>query len=101
MPSVGIFNIFGNLEHLPLLYLSFGGATNLHPYLNNIFHQQIEVPTMPNKLENLSGWYAKAPPGKVKCLLCEASFTKKTNEDAESLGYEGPFGICDKGVLLC
>ena len=36
---------------------------------------------------------------KVKCLLCEASFTKKATRMLSHLGYEGPYGICDKGVL--
>jgi hypothetical protein len=56
---------------------------------------------MPEKLENLSDWYAEAPPGKVKCLMCEASFMKKPTRMLSHLGYEGPSGVCDKGVSLC
>jgi hypothetical protein len=54
---------------------------------------------MPDKLENSSGWYAEAPPGKVKCSMCEASFAKKGM--LSHLGYEGLLGIHDKGVSLC
>ena len=75
--SAGCWDSFENLKHLSLLYLSFNGATNLHPYLNDIFHQQIEVPTMPDKLENSSGCYTEALLEKVKCLMCEGSFAKK------------------------
>jgi hypothetical protein len=57
VPGARCRDFFGNLEHLPLLYLSFGGATNLHPYSNNFYHQQIEVPMMPDKLKNSSDWY--------------------------------------------
>ena len=99
MPGVRIPSV--NLEHLSLLYLSFGGATNLYPYLNNFFHRQIEVPTMPDKLENSWAWYAKGTIGKVKCLMCEASFAKKGMGILSHLGYEGPNGVHDKGVLLC
>jgi hypothetical protein len=56
---------------------------------------------MPDKLENSSGWYAEAPPRKVKCLLCEASFAKKVTRMLSHLGYEGPYSIRDKGVSLC
>jgi hypothetical protein len=56
---------------------------------------------MPDKLENSSGWYAEASPGKVKCLLCEASFGKKATRMLSHLGYEGPCGVRDKGVSLC
>ena len=56
---------------------------------------------MPNKLENLSGWYAEAPLEKVKCLLCKASFVKKATKMLNYLGYEGPYGVCNKGVSLC
>jgi hypothetical protein len=56
---------------------------------------------MPDKLENLSGWYAKATTRKVKCLLCEASFAKKATRMLSHLGYEGPCGLRDKGVSLC
>jgi hypothetical protein len=99
--STGCQDSFENLEHLPLLYLSFGDATNLHPYSNNIFHRQIEVPMMPHKLENLSGWYAEATTRKVKCLLYEASFAKKVTRMLSHLGYEGPCSVRDKGVSLC
>jgi hypothetical protein len=56
---------------------------------------------MPDKLENSWGWYAEATLGKVKCLLCEASFVKKASRMLSHLGYEGPYGIPDKGVSLC
>jgi hypothetical protein len=56
---------------------------------------------MPDKLENLSGWYAEATLEKVKCLLCEASFARKASRMLTHLGYEGPHSIRDKGVLLC
>jgi hypothetical protein len=52
-------------------------------------------------LENLSGWYAEAPPGKVKCLMSQASLAKKATTMLSHLGYEGPLGVHDKGVLLC
>ena len=38
---------------------------------------------------------------KVKCLLCEASFAKKGTRMLSHLGYEGPYGIQNKGVSLC
>jgi hypothetical protein len=56
---------------------------------------------MLDKLENLSGWYAEAPPRKVKCLMCEASFVKKSTRMLSHLGYEGPSSVRDKGVSLC
>jgi hypothetical protein len=56
---------------------------------------------MPDKLENSSGWYAETTIGKVKCLLCEASFAKKAMRMLSHLGYEGPCGVCNKGVSLC
>jgi hypothetical protein len=56
---------------------------------------------MPNKLENLWGWYAEGTTGTVKCLLCEASFVKKGTRMLSHLGYEGPYGVRDKGVSLC
>jgi hypothetical protein len=56
---------------------------------------------MPEKLENWSGWYAEAPLRKVKCLMCEAFFARKPTRMLSHLGYEGPSGICDKGVSLC
>jgi hypothetical protein len=56
---------------------------------------------MPDKLENSSGWYAEGTTGKVKCLLCEASFAKKGTRMLSHLGYEGPYGVRDKGVPLC
>jgi hypothetical protein len=56
---------------------------------------------MPDKLENSSGWYAEATTKKVKFLLCEASFAKKAMRMLSHLGYEGPCGVRDKGVLLC
>jgi hypothetical protein len=56
---------------------------------------------MPNKLENSWGWYAEGTTGKVKCLLCEASFAKKGTRMLSHLGYEGPCGIHDKGISLC
>jgi hypothetical protein len=56
---------------------------------------------MLDKLENLSGWYVEATTGKVKCLLCEAFFAKKTSRMLSHLGYEGPCGVRDKDVLLC
>jgi hypothetical protein len=56
---------------------------------------------MLDKLENSLDWYAEAPPEKVKCLLCEASFGKKATRMLSHLGHEGPCGICNKGVLLC
>ena len=99
--SVGCQDSFENLEHLSLLYSSFGNATNLHPYSNNFFHRQIEVPMMLNKLENMWAWYVGGIIGKVKCLLYEASFVKKGTRMLSHLGYEGPNGIHDKGVSLC
>jgi hypothetical protein len=98
---LGVRIPFWNLKHLPLLYLSFGGATNLHPYSNNIYYRHIEVPTIPEKLQNWLGWYAEASPMKVKCLMCEALFARKLTRMLSHLGYEGPFGIRDKDVLLC
>jgi hypothetical protein len=56
---------------------------------------------MPDKLENLSGWYAEGTTGKVKCLLCEASFAKKASRMLNHLGYEGLYGVRDKDVSLC
>jgi hypothetical protein len=56
---------------------------------------------MPDKLENSWGWYAEGTTGKVKCLLCEASFAKKGTRMLSHLGYEGPCGVRDKGVSLC
>jgi hypothetical protein len=56
---------------------------------------------MPDKLENSLGWYAKAITGKVKCLLCKASFVKKAMRMLSHLGYEGPYGVRDKGISLC
>jgi hypothetical protein len=56
---------------------------------------------MPDNLENSSGWYAEAHPGKVKFLLCEASFAKKATKMLSHFGYEGPCGVRDKGVSLC
>ena len=40
---------------------------------------------MPNKLENLSGWYIEATIGKVKCLIYEASFAKKATRIQNTL----------------
>jgi hypothetical protein len=56
---------------------------------------------MPDKLENSSGWYTEATTGKVKCLLCEASFVKKASRMLSHLGYEGPKGVRNKGGSLC
>jgi hypothetical protein len=56
---------------------------------------------MLDKLENSSGWYAEASTGKVKCLLCEASFAKKATRMLSHLGYEVPCGVRNKGVSLC
>jgi hypothetical protein len=56
---------------------------------------------MLDKLDNLWGWYAEGTTGKVKCLLCEASFAKKGTRMLSHLGYEGPCGVRDKGVSLC
>jgi hypothetical protein len=56
---------------------------------------------MPDKLENSWGWYAEGITGKVKCLLCKASFAKKGTRMLSHLGYEGPCGVHDKGVSLC
>jgi hypothetical protein len=56
---------------------------------------------MPDKLENSWGWYAEGTTGKVKCLLCEASFAKKGMRMLSHLGYEGPCGVRDKDVSLC
>jgi hypothetical protein len=95
---VGCWDSFRNLGHLPLLYLSFGGATNLQSYLNDLLFRHIEVPTMPN---NWLGWYAEATFGKVKCLICEVVFARKSTRMLSHLGYEGPYSICDKGVSLC
>jgi hypothetical protein len=43
----------------------------------------------------------EAPPGKVKCLLCKASFAKKAMRMLSHLGYEVPSSIRNKGVSLC
>ena len=56
---------------------------------------------MLDKLENSWAWYAEGTIGKVKCLLCKASFAKKGTRMLSHLGYEGPNSIRDKGVLLC
>jgi hypothetical protein len=56
---------------------------------------------MPYKLENSSSWYVEGTTGKVKCLLCEASFAKKGTRMLSHHGYEGPCGVRDKGVSLC
>ena len=56
---------------------------------------------MLDKLENLQGWYVEAPPRKVKCLLCKASFAKKAMRMLSYLGYEGPSSVRDKCVWLC
>jgi hypothetical protein len=56
---------------------------------------------MLDKLENSSGWYTEATTGKIKCLMCEASFAKKATRLLAHLEYEGPYGVRDKGVLLC
>jgi hypothetical protein len=56
---------------------------------------------MLEKLENWSGWYAEAPSRKVKYLMCEALFARKPTRMLRHLGYQGPSGICNKGVLLC
>ena len=36
----------------------------------------------------------------MKCLLYEASFAKTATRMLSHLGYEGPFGVCNKGILL-
>jgi hypothetical protein len=41
---------------------------------------------MPYKLENSSCWYAEATLGKVKCLVCEASFARKVSRMLSHLG---------------
>jgi hypothetical protein len=56
---------------------------------------------MPGKLENSSGWYVEATLRKVKCLLCKAFFARKASRMLSHLGYEGSYGVHDKGVLLC
>ena len=102
MPGVGIFS---GILNIFFYYIHHSAVLLIFIHIRTIF--SIDKSRFPRcqinwRICGLGMWREPLGTiGKVKCLLCEASFVKKGARMLSHLGYKGPNSVRDKGVLLC